>query len=1172
MTTGKLITRGFLILALALSSQVGLHLVVPTAARWAANSRLSPGDAALSTSGTTYYVSKTGSNGDGRSWVTAWHELDQIDWDVIQPGDTILLDGGPTEMIYNTTMTVGESGTSDAPITIKLASEPGRNGKAVIDGGLTYWPCQATEPSPYNENHPPGTRRYGIKLNGQSWINIDGTKWGGIEIRNHNLAGVDFDKTNNNIRLSNLHIHHNTYAKTSDGPGISITGDNITLEKLEIHHNGQDALQGGHLTNFVLQDSYLHDHYCSHPDGIQLYHGTSYNLTIRRNIFHDFLQPIFLGAREDDNINNVTDVKVNYNVIYNSAYGVVSNDTTNRDWKVYNNTIVDIDYEGIHLYASAGGMEVRNNIVYNSRFLLRNGIQSNNLFYQVPNAPSGNRSIEADPQFADKEAGNYQLRASSPAIDRGIDVGLTRDNLGNVVPVGNGVDIGAFEFGAGPPGPTSTPTPSPSPGPTSTSTPTVPTPTPTPSETCVATGSVSCSTSACGMSNFGWVEEGVLARSRQPSLDAFQCLRDTYGIRAVVNLRAESNAEEDTVAGLGMEYLYLPIVDDTAPTPEQVQQFLDFVAEMRAQGKPVLAHCAGGRGRVGTMAAMYRLSRCSGVQESLEEALTCGMKSDCANGGNGQIQAINNLAKTHGKGEWWPEGFNCPHDSPYDYSGVVFPGESPTPTPTPDPNAVRILVYESPQAIARGHTPRDATILQSISAINLNVTVTRDLDPYISRLADYDILWLAWVAVSLDGPDPDIVAHSAALRDYVQGGGRIWASANDNDGWQADWLPVPVAVVDAGDHNSIPTAAAGSLFTTPNAIDPDDLTLDESYVGWDPQYAVLSYREDDTSLADFLQLDYGQGVYLLTTVDTRYSDDDGVNQRMFENGIAYLLEGASQPTPTPSPTGTPTPTRIVIKKEAEEGNIELPMTVAFDNAASNGKYVHTPDGGQGVTGQGWVDITVSLPCDDNYVVWGRARGINSGSNSFYVSVDGGTESLWDIVEPPSALPPEGWTWDRVADRDGADPVVYTLSAGDHAFRFRTREDGSRLDVIEITNDIGYVPSQHIIYLPTIFKNKNSSQHRSPHNPWLIWVGDEMPPLSEVWRLYLRRFRRFVVDHWYRLIKGDLLWTKPRFKTPEQGQDGSDLVTMAYWQLWLDPWSPIGPASGGRSCLSSPQGG
>ncbi|MEH1961770.1 MAG: hypothetical protein V7L05_18185 [Nostoc sp.] len=32
--------------------------------------------------------------------------------------------------------------------------------------------------------------------------------------------------------------------------------------------------------------------------------------------------------------------------------------------------------------------------------------------------------------------------------------------------------------------------------------------------------------------------------------------------------------------------------------------------------------------------------------------------------------------------------------------------------------------------------------------------------------------------------------------------------------------------------------------------------------------------------------------------------------------------------------------------------------------------------------------------------------------------------------------------------------------------------------------------------------------------WLAWVGEEMPPLEEVWCLYLRRF---TIDHWYRFL-------------------------------------------------------
>ena len=71
--------------------------------------------------------------------------------------------------------------------------------------------------------------------------------------------------------------------------------------------------------------------------------------------------------------------------------------------------------------------------------------------------------------------------------------------------------------------------------------------------------------------------------------------------------------------------------------------------------------------------------------------------------------------------------------------------------------------------------------------------------------------------------------------------------------------------------------------------------------------------------------------------------------------------------------------------------------------------------------------------------------------------------------------------------------------------------------------------------------------RDPKEMWLIWTGEELPSLAQAWKPYLRRF---TIEHFYRFIKGPLMWTKPRFKNPEEAQLWTDLVNIAYWQLWL----------------------
>jgi protein-tyrosine phosphatase len=74
----------------------------------------------------------------------------------------------------------------------------------------------------------------------------------------------------------------------------------------------------------------------------------------------------------------------------------------------------------------------------------------------------------------------------------------------------------------------------------------------------------------------------------------------------VVNLRVEFDDEE---AGIAPPlYLYLPTVDDDAPTLEQLRAGARFIAEQVSEEGAAYVHCGSGVGRAATMAAAYLIS------------------------------------------------------------------------------------------------------------------------------------------------------------------------------------------------------------------------------------------------------------------------------------------------------------------------------------------------------------------------------------------------------------------------------------------------------------------------------------------------------------------------------------------------------------------------------------
>ncbi len=76
------------------------------------------------------------------------------------------------------------------------------------------------------------------------------------------------------------------------------------------------------------------------------------------------------------------------------------------------------------------------------------------------------------------------------------------------------------------------------------------------------------------------------------------------GYSVVVSLECERlNTFE--IEDSGFEHKKICIQDFTAPTFDQLDEFVSFIGAKKAEGKKVLVHCYAGRGRTGTMLAAY---------------------------------------------------------------------------------------------------------------------------------------------------------------------------------------------------------------------------------------------------------------------------------------------------------------------------------------------------------------------------------------------------------------------------------------------------------------------------------------------------------------------------------------------------------------------------------------
>ena len=247
----------------------------------------------------------------------------------------------------------------------------------------------------------------GFDINGQS-----GSQW---------KQGI-LERGSINI-IKNNHIHHIADKVACDSNGGSAintsnqdNGVNIDVIGNVVHHMGFAG--------------------CNHIHGI--YMATSGN--VKNNIVYQ------VGAVAIHLWHDAAKINIVNNTVFGSTTAILVGggdfykSTTGADYvNVHNNIAFDNSSYGIREYGKLGPNNTyTNNLSYNngSNWYLLNGKQHTG-------------DVNADPQFMSYSrtgGGDYRLKATSPAIDKGVKTYAPPADINGVVrPQGAGVDIGAYE-------------------------------------------------------------------------------------------------------------------------------------------------------------------------------------------------------------------------------------------------------------------------------------------------------------------------------------------------------------------------------------------------------------------------------------------------------------------------------------------------------------------------------------------------------------------------------------------------------------------------------------------------------------------------------------------------------------------------------------------------------
>lgn len=203
-------------------------------------------------------------------------------------------------------------------------------------------------------------------------------------------------------------------------------------------------------------------------------------------------------------------------------------------------------------------------------------------------------------------------------------------------------------------------------------------------------------------------------------------------------------------------------------------------------------------------------------------------------------------------------------------------------------NAVRLLLLNTETYQA------EIPIISGINKVKDHwIAYDHTEDRNLPGLSKTDILWLGCRSIGRDGRYRLNGNQEKRIKEFVKRGGVVIVSGQDSDPNRpcgSGWLPEPLKGVESDHRNDFePTSKAGNLFKAPHRIRSGQLSLDDSWNGWNDKYEVLATTNSGKQIV-VAKLRYGKGMYLVTSLHNNRKEQVNQNRGMIENLMHFAVD------------------------------------------------------------------------------------------------------------------------------------------------------------------------------------------------------------------------------------------------------------------------------------------